>query len=268
MNTVIIRRFLRDRRVSLAVYCVSALAFAWLYVAMFPSLKNQMGSYDEIIKAFPKGMMEAMGISNLNIGNFASFFGAEHLSMVWPLMAIILAISYAGKALAGGIESGTIGLELSQPISRSSLYVSKYLAGLIAVTMFTGITLLGVIPLAQLNAIQVEFDRWVQLTGMAWLFVAAIYSLAYAFSAIFSERSRVYGVTAGILLVMYVARIVASLQDSLDWLRYSSYFYYFEGAKILTEGTISVTGLIVFASTVVAAIILGLLWWNRRDMAV
>lgn len=268
MNLTIIHRYLRDRRVSLVVYCMSALAFAWLYVALFPSLKDQMGSYQEIFKSFPEGMMEAMGISNLNIGDFASYFGAEHLSMVWPLLAIILAISYAGKALAGGVESGTIGLEISQPVSRANLYVSKYVAGVLAMTIFVLVSILGVVPLAQLYDIELELARWMQLTGVAWLFAVAVYSVSYMFSAMFSERSRVYGVTAGILLVMYVARIVASLQDQLDWLRYASYFHYFEGAKILTEGDINTTGLVVFAGTIIVSLLVGMLWWQRRDISV
>jgi ABC-2 type transport system permease protein len=268
MNLVIIRRYLRDRRVSLAVFCFAALAFAWMYVALFPSLKNQMTAYQEIFKSFPSAMMEAMGISDLNIGNFASYFSAEYLSMVWPLLAIIISISYAGKTLAGGVESGTIGLELAQPISRTKLYLSKYLAGLIAITIFTVTTLLGVVPLAGLYDIELEIVHWLQLTGMAWLFVVAIYSLAYMCSAIFSERSRVYGVVAGVLLMMYVARIIASLEDKLDWLRSLSFFHYFEGSKILTEGSLNNAGAMVFAGTIILTIVVGAMWWNRRDLAV
>lgn len=268
MSSTIIRRYMRDRRRSLLVYCFSALAFAWLYVSLFPSLKDQMGSYQEIFKSFPEGMMEAMGISNLNIGDFASYFGAEHLSMVWPLLAIILAISYAGKALAGGVESGTIGLELAQPVSRTRLYFSKYVAGLAAVSIFAVVSLLGVIPLAGLYDIELEVGRWLQLTGFAWLFVMAIYSLAYMFSAIFSEKARVYGAVSAILLVMYVARIVASLQDKFEWVRLVSYFHYFEGAKILTEGSINSAGVVVFGGTIMLAATIGAVWWSRRDVSV
>lgn len=268
MNTIIIRRYLRDRRVSLAVFCFSALAFAWLYVALFPSLKNQMTAYQDIFKSFPSAMMEAMGISDLNIGNFASYFSAEYLSMVWPLLAIILAISCAGKALAGGVESGAIGLELAQPISRVEIYLSKYLAGLIIVTVFTVLTLMGVVPLARFYNIELVTLRWWQLTGAAGLFIVAIYSVAFMCSAIFSERSRVYGVVAGVLLLMYVARIVASLEDQLDWLRYLSFFHYFEGSKILTEGNINNIGMAIFGGTIVLAVVVGAVWWRRRDLAV
>lgn len=268
MSRAVVRRYLRDRRLSLTVYCMSALAFAFLYVALFPSLKDQMGSYEEIFKSFPEGMMEAMGISNLNIGDFASYFGAEQMSMVWPLLAIIMSISYAAKALAGAVETGSIGVEFSQPVSRTELYVSKYAAGLAAMTLFVVVSIMGVVPMAALYDIELEIANWLRLAGISWLFVAAVYSLAFAMAAVFSERSKVYGAMAALLLVMYVARIVASLRENLDWLRNVSFFHFHDGAKVLTEGTVNSAGLWVFAMTAIVAFSVGLVWWQRRDVSV
>lgn len=268
MNWVVAKRYLRDRRLSLVVYCVAALAFAFLYVALFPSLKDQMGSYEEIFKSFPEGMMEAMGVSNLNIGDFASYFGAEQMSMVWPLLAIIMAISYAGKALSGAVENGTIGVELSQPVSRSQLFVSKYVAGVLALTIFVVVSILGVIPMAGLYDIELEISNWLRLAGVSWLFVIAIYSLAYAASAAFSEKAKVYGAVSALILVMYVARIVASLRENLDWLRNVSFFYFHDGAKVLTEGTVNNVGILVFVMSAIVAFVVGLVWWRGRDVSV
>lgn len=268
MNLAIIKRFLHDRRVSLIVYCVAALAFALMYTSLFPSLKSQMGSYDEIMKSFPKGFLEAMGIEQLNIGNFESYFSAEYLSLIWPILAVVISISYAGRALAGSIETGSIGLELSQPISRFELYWSKYVAGVMALTIYTVVSILGVIPMAKLFDASITLEHWLMLTGVAWLFIITVFSLAFAVSAFFSDRSKVYGLVAGTLLLMYVARVIAGLQEKVDWLRLISFFYYYDGPGILAKGTVMRNGLLVFVGVSVVACVLGVLWWQRRDISV
>jgi ABC-2 type transport system permease protein len=268
MNLAIIKRFIHDRRTSLIVYCVAALAFALMYTSLFPSLRSQMSSYDELMKAFPKGFLDAMGIEQLNIGNFESYFSAEYLSMVWPILAVIFSISYAGKALAGGIETGAVGLELAQPVSRLNLYFSKYIAGLVCLTLFTIVTILGVIPMAWLFDASVVVANWLKLTGVAWLFATTVYSLAFSASSFLQDRSRVYGLVAGGLLLMYVARVIAGLQEKVDWLRLGSFFYYYDGPGILAKGAVMRNGLIVFAVVSVASTLLGAWWWNRRDISV
>lgn len=268
MNLVVIRRYLRDRRVTLVVYCIAALAFALMYTSLFPSLKSQMVSYDEILKSFPKGMLEAMGIQQLNMHNFESYFSAEYLSLIWPILAIIFAISQAGRSLAGGVESGSIGLELTQPVSRTQTYISKYLGGVISLTIFTVVTILGVIPIAAIFNADVVVSHWLMLCAMSWLFVISIFSVAYAISAMFSDRAKVYGLIAGLMLLMYVVRVIAGLQEKLDWLRLTSFFYYYDGPGILAKGNVMSNGIGLFVAVIVISTLLGAWWWNRRDISV
>lgn len=265
---VIIRRYLRDRRIALLVYCIAALAFAFMYASLFPSLKSQMVSYDEILKSFPKGMLEAMGIQQLNMHNFESYFSAEYLSLIWPILAVIFAISQAGRSLAGGVESGAIGMELSQPISRTKLFFSKYIGGIINLTIFTLVTILGVIPIAAIFNADVVVGHWMMLCGMSWLFIVAVYSMAFAVSAVFSDRAKVYSIIAGTVLLMYVVRVIAGLQEKVDWLRLASFFYYYDGPGILAKGSIMRSGVGVFLATIVVTTLLGAWWWQRRDISV
>ena len=69
MNTAVIRRFLRDRRVALAVYTVGALLFALMYTSLYPSLKSQMQNYDDILKSFPKGFTDALGVEDISFSS-------------------------------------------------------------------------------------------------------------------------------------------------------------------------------------------------------
>lgn len=268
MNATIIRRYLRNRRVALVVYTVGALLFALMYTSMYPSLKSQMQSYDDILKSFPQGFIDALGVEDLTFSTFASYFSAEYLSLIWPLLAVIMAMSFAGKALAGSVESGTVGLELAQPVSRGQLYFSKYVAGLIALTVFTLVSILGVIPIAAVFGAELEIANWFKVALQSWMFIVALFSVAFAVSAAFSERAKMYGAVAAFVLLMYVARVMSGLLDKVEWLKYVSFFHYYNGPAVLTRGVFTDWSWLVFGVSSLAACFVGYKLWQKRDISV
>lgn len=268
MNWIVVRRFIRDRRVALTVYTIGSLLFALMYTSLYPSLKSQMQSYDEILKSFPKGFTDALGVEDLSFSTFASYFSAEYFSLIWPLLAIIIAISFAGKALAGAVESGAAGLELAQPISRTEIYVSKYFAGVFAMTLFTLISILGVIPIAAIFGAELEVINWFKVCLQSWLFIVSVFTVAFATSAAFAERAKMYGAVATFILLMYVARVMSGLLESIEWLKYFSFFHYYNGPAVLTRGVFPDWSWLVFLITGVIAFTIGLRFWNKRDFAV
>lgn len=268
MNATIIRRFWRDRRVALIAFTAGALLFALMYTSLYPSLKTQMQDYNDILKSFPKVFTDALGVEDMSFASFASYFSAEYLSIIWPLLAIIIAISFAGKALSGAVESGAIGLELSQPISRGDIFASRFVAGLVLITVFTIASILGVVPIVTAFGIEIEVVNWLKVCCQSWLFITTTYSVAFAFSAVFSEKARVYGVVAAGVLLMYIVRVMSSLLDSVEWLKYLSFFHYYNGVEVLTKGEIVSGSWLVFLACSAVAFGAGYLAWQHRDIAV
>jgi ABC-2 type transport system permease protein len=107
-----------------------------------------------------------------------------------------------------------------------------------------------------------------KITILGLFFSLAIYSLALMFSAIYSEKSKVYFWTGGILITMYVANIVSGLVDSMKNLQYLSFFHYFAGDKALVHGELSTLSLAVFGITAIVGLIIGLAVFNKRDISV
>lgn len=267
MKPLFLRTF-RNHRISLLVFSLSGIALLWMYAALFPSLKDQMANYDQIVKAFPETLLKAFGIEQLVFTSYEGFISVENMSFVWPLLAIFMASSFAGRAIAGEIERRTMGLVLAQPISRLKVYGTKYLVGLISMAGFTLTTVLAAIPIAQMYDISVQADRFWLLSGICLLFSLAVLSLAMMFSSFFSERSKVYFATSGLLIAMYVIKIVASLRTNLNWLQNYSFFYYFDPSRALLKGQVSGRALAVFGVTTVVAAVIGAIWFSRRDIPV
>jgi len=263
----IIKRTISDRKTVILIYIIVSLAFLTMYVAMFPSFSDQTEQWEQMIETVPEGMMKAFNLEDYSFARLENFLSGELYTITWPLLLIILAVSTAGAAIANEIEKGTIEIILSQPISRIRFYLSRYIAGMIIIALFVALTIFPAIPLAKIFNISTKGENYLTLSLMAFLFGLAIFSIGYALSAVFSDRGKVYFVTAGLMVLMYVCNIVALLKESFSDLKYLSFFHYFDPVDSLVRNKIDETGIVVFILTIIATFIFGLIYYNRRDIA-
>jgi ABC-2 type transport system permease protein len=261
-------RTIKDRRTTLIIYCVVVVLMMWMYVALFPIMKDQGEKLEEVFKLYPPAFIEAF---NLNIKTFITlegFLSMEQFSLIWPIFAIIIAVSLAGSSLAGEIEKGTMELLLSQPISRIKIFLSKYLAGILIMLIFVIVSIYAVAPIAAVHKIDYPIENFAKFSIIAFMFLLAINGISMFFASLFSQKGKVYFISAGIVVTMYVANIVANIKESLNDLKFLSFFYYYDSAKILIGGNIDNWSYLVFLGIAVIFTVLGAIIFIKRDVAV
>jgi ABC-2 type transport system permease protein len=192
----------------------------------------------------------------------------ENFSIMWPLLVIFMVIAFAGTSLAGEIEKGTMSLTLSRPVSRTTIFVSKYLAGLVAILFFNVISIYFIIPLSRLHNVTYILESYTTISVLGFFFSLAIFSLSSLFSALFSEKSKVYMVMGGIMFSMYIFNVVANLRESWEDFKYFSFFHYFNYNQALFEYEISWESLFVFGITIIVSFVCGILIFKHRDIAI
>lgn len=261
-------RFLKDKWITTLVYSVAGIGFLWMYVAMFPALKEQASEFNDLLSSYPQGFLDAFGISDLSFNSIENFVGIEHFSIVWPLMVIFLMVGLASSSIAREIEKGTIELVLSRPISRLHIFFSRYFAGLAILLLFTLFSIFAIIPLAELHGVDYQLQNFVTIAIMGYLFAWAVYSISIMFSSFFSEKSKVSMAAGGLFILMYVLNLAANLKESLDVLKYGSFFYYFDYNQAIVKNTFSTEGIIVFLCVIVVCTSVALWRFNTRDIAV
>jgi ABC-2 type transport system permease protein len=265
--TLVLRSF-KDRRTSLIIFSIVSIAFLWMYVALFPSFKDQMKQLEELLQAYPKSLMEAFNIDISAYSQIEGFVSSEHFSLIWPIFVIILATATGGGAIAGEIEKGTIEFLLAQPISRLKLFLAKYFAGLIGLIIFVALTIFAIFPIAAIHGIDIKAENFVTFSWIAFLFGWAVFSLAMFFTTLFNSKGKVYFLTAGIIVLMYVAKIVSGLKDNLDKIKYSSFFYYFDSSKLLVHREVDNWAYVIFFGVIIIFTFLGAYIFTKRDVAV
>ena len=256
------------RRWSLISFSVGSIAFLLLYVLIFPSFQHETAKFNELLQSYPKAVLKAFNIENLQFSSIEGYISAEHFSFVWPLLAIFLAISTAGNSIAGEIEKATMAITLSMPIKRAKIYIAKALSGLLSIGGFALVTTLSLIPLSKINNVSLNYNHVLKVSVLATLFALAIYCLAMMFSAIYSEKSKVYFWMGGILVSMYVANIVSGLVNNLKNLEYISMFHYFSADKAIVQGHLSLQSILVFAVLSIISLLIGYAVFIKRDISV
>ena len=261
-------RSLKDKKIFLLSFVLGGIGMAWMYAALFPTIAKMSGSYSEILKSFPEAFLEAFGIGEEMLTGFESYMSSEHFGLVWPIMLIFLIASFAGASISREIEKGTMEILLSLPISRLKIFFGKYLSGIAALCIFVVFSVLAIIPMAEAYNIDYDVSHFLTMSLLGLIFGWAILGLSMLFSAIFSDKSKVYMATGGIMIVMYVIRIVSILSDKFDKLKYFSFFHYYNAPDALSKNSIAPETFIVFISVAVITTILAAVWFSRRDAAV
>jgi ABC-2 type transport system permease protein len=216
-----------------------------------------------IYTSMPDAFLSLFGIpADADIASLA--YGAIYTGYgSLTLAAVVLVLGAA--SIAGEERNGTLGLLLGNPKSRTYVLVSK--AG--ALVLVTG---LGALVLWAVGRVTPEFLD-VSVSGIhveALILAMAVNALFYgalamAIGAWTGSRGLASGVTAGIMVLSFVAAGLLPLIESLDFLAKAFPWYYFSGNDPHLNGVswghlgVLITGIVVFA---VAAVI-GL---NRRDL--
>ncbi|MCK9368395.1 ABC transporter permease [Candidatus Dojkabacteria bacterium] len=253
---------IRNKKSLFITLTIINVVLVLLYVAIWPSLGAQMADLSKLFTTMPEPILKAFNMSaNFNVG-FESLIVSKQFGLVLPILALILTNGLAVNAIAGEIEYGTINLYLSQPISRTNYYCSRYFADLFMIIIFSICSVLVTIPFGRMFNIDINVSHYLVFTLSTILFSWTIFSIGYFASAIFSEGSKVTMITVGVFLVSYVLNVISQLSSSLSNLKYISLMYYFGPATQLVQYSV-----LIFILLITLFSVLGFLIFKNRDIS-
>ena len=176
-----------------------------------------------------------------------------------------IGISAATASTAGEEESGILALTLAYPIERTRWVLPKAAAvaigvGVVSLATFVGL-LAGVavggggVATADLAALAL------QLAFFGWVAGA----LALALAASTGRRALASGGAAAFVLLGFLVNGFAPRSSALDWLKYVSLFYYYEGNDPITNG-VDAADLAVLGVAAIALTALAVVGIRNRDL--
>ncbi len=267
MSWPIVLASLRQRRTSLMWYTIGLASYSWFIVWYYPQFAGNQALLDQIEKMFSKEMLAAFGASGMSFGSIGGFLSVEYLSIFWVLIAGFAVIIFAGKALAGDIEAGTMEVTLTQPVDRFTVAFSRYI-GMVIYAL--AVNLATVVPIGLAAAtydVKLPSGALPLLLGVGMLVTLAIGGFAYALSAFSHGSGRVSGISGGLLGAMWLFDFISNVNKNTEFLGKLTLFHYWKPAPIIDQVTVPGATWAVFGIAAVVLPAIAIWQFMRRDVA-
>ncbi|MGW0176407.1 ABC transporter permease subunit [Rhodococcus sp. NPDC003322] len=254
-----------DQRRSLPAWAVGLVLLVAMYVAIWPSVRDQP-SISDFVEQMPEAMRALFVMSGADMSTPVGYVQVELLSFMGPLLLLLYAIATGAAAVAGEEERRTLGLLLSSPIGRSRIVVEKFAA------MAVGVALLGIVTgvalIAEGRLVDMDLPAGNVAATMVHLsLLALVYgTLATMLGALTGHTMVSRAVPAVAAVLAYVVNGLGPVVSWLEpWQRFSPFFQY-AGHDPLRNG-LSVPAVLVSLGTVAVLLAVALPGFRRRDVA-
>lgn len=229
-------------------------------VASYTTFSGSADQMNQLLDAYPEGMLEAFGITDLaDIENYMS----SQVFLLAPLALAFFPVLTAAGTIAGAEERGTIDVLLGNPIPRWQLVVGSFVS--MALSLLGILAIVG--ALTQITAVLMDVDLAPENTTAAvlnmWPLCLLFGAVAMLCSAVFHRRALAIAIPASLLFAMYLLDTLGRVSEDLEDLQPLSAFYYYGSA---IEDGIDWTHFAGLTLVALALIALAILAFRRRDI--
>lgn len=249
-----------EKRLAIGLWFGATLVSIFGVSMIFPPIRDTMGS---MMGSVPESMKNWFGSAD-TWKTFEGFAGQEIFTQM-AVLIVIMAIVFGSAFLAGDEGNGTLFTLLARPVRRLSVYMQKYMALLVMITLTASAYFFGGVLGGWALGEPVPYEGFLKATFMIWLLGVALGTLAYALGAATGRRN-----LAGLVIGFYafIAYFIASLStatDIVDKLSYGSLFRYADAAQAMVQG-IDWGNVTVLTLTALAALIAAMPIFAKRDL--
>ena len=265
MNLAYFLHLWRANRVRLLIVTAALILWGSLLPIIYDAFGRQFQELmDSGLFPFPRELMQFGG------GDVFSLAGSVALGFIHPFavaLNLVFAVGFAGAAIAGERQRGTLEVLLARPISRRVTYATA----LVATLFFVGITVAG-LSLGTLTGTaltgQVD-DLGPQNLPILWLNAVLLYmafaTVALAASISFDRLTPALGIALAFVLVSYFLEALGSLWPDAAYLQSYSLFHYLDARGALA-GQPDARNFGILGGVIVAAVAYALVVFPRRDL--
>lgn len=253
-----------DQRRSLPAWSVGLALLVAMYVAIWPSVRDQP-SISDFIEQMPKAMQALFVMSGADMSTPVGYVQVELLAFMGPLLLLVYAIATGAAAVAGEEEHRTLDLLLSSPISRGCIFVEKFAAMAFGIALLGSVTGVALVSEGRLADMALPLGN-VAATMVHMSLLALVYGTLAAALGALTGRTVVSRAVPAVAAVL--AYIVNGLGPIVSWLepwQKVSPFYQYAGHDPLRTG-LSLPAVLVSVGTVVLLVAVAFWGFGRRDI--
>jgi len=235
-----------------------------MYSITFPAFKE---SIEEILGTLEGGGFEFFrGFEYMN--SYPGFLAVEGYELFWILILGILIGFISASLISKEIESKTIDLLMSNPVSRKQLVFEKYIG------MIPFILLINVAILVTIYAVTIAIGEEINLGYLSMthlisiIYFLTIASIGLLASVIIDEKMKASIFTTAIIVGMFIFDSISRLVPDYEALGYISLTHYYVPTDIIISGRVDGVGIIVLIAITIVCLIISMIYFERRNIVV
>jgi ABC-2 type transport system permease protein len=256
---------LLDQRRSLLWWSVSLVLMVGMYVAIWPSMRDQP-SMGQFLDQMPEAIRSLFATSGADMSTPVGYLQIELMSFLGPTVVLLYSIGTGVGAIGGEEDRHSMDLLLANPVSRSRVVLDKFAVMAFGTFLLTAVTGLALVLEGRLTNMDLPPGNVAAAMLHLALLGVVFGSLALALSAATGKTGLSRGIPAVVAVVSYIVNALAPLVDWLAPLQKLSPFYQYIGNDPLRDG-VSGGSILVSVATVVVLVALAILGFRRRDVA-
>jgi ABC-2 type transport system permease protein len=256
---------LRSRRGAIIGWGLGLCFFPVVYVGLYPSFADQMGSFQEILDL---PIYQMMGIS---MASFEGYMASTVTNLV-PIILCIYAVINGTGTLAGEDDNGRLELIVALPIPRWQIVTVKAVA--LGVALFLILTIVSAGAALTFVTIESQVETAVTPTDVFFSLLAA-WPLAMAFGMIslflgaFSASRRTAAMLATVIVIAsYLGSNLTSMISSLEAIEKIFLFHFYAATAQALEQGQQAGDMLVLLIVALVAFGLAILFFQWRDITV
>jgi len=236
---------------------------AAMYAGMYPAFKDMMadmnsGIFDQF--AFIPGYQD--------MASYIGFLNIEMYQIFYVLILGIILGFIAASMVSKEIESKTIDVLMSNPVSRKQIIIEKFLGLIPMVLVINFVTMIVIIGTTIIIGENLNFYYLFLTHIISVPYFLSIVSIGILISTIFDEKMKASIITMALVVVMYIFDSIAELIPDYESLGIISMKHYFNPYDALKFGEVDTVGTSILLVVTVVILLAAVFYFDYKDIKI
>ncbi|HEY5527405.1 MAG TPA: ABC transporter permease subunit [Candidatus Anoxymicrobiaceae bacterium] len=247
MNKNVFNKTVFERWRATVIYAVGILGYMLMVTAVYPTYKKMLTEKADLLKNYPKGLLQLFGVKNINASSFTNYITLELLGFIWVIIMVAFVVAFARNMISGELKDGTLELLMSQPVPRWKILTSEGMAMLAGIVGLVVTTVLGVIVFGSAFASSggVNYAGLAAFIPVGICLATAIAGYSVLFTVLIKDPRRVIMASVGLTLYFYLIHFAAGYSKIVDKIDWFGIFHYYDPFTVIERGTVPAKSVLV-----------------------
>lgn len=248
----------------LIIFCLILTMYITIMIGMYdPKLGNALETFS---KSMPE-IMAMVGMSGTPT-TLIEFISTYLYGLIMILFPLVFGIIITLRLIVKKIDNGVMSYLLSNGINRKTVWFTQLIV--IASTMLVLIsycTLLGLLCANIMFPNKLDITAYLSINFGVYILHLSLLSICFMFSCIFNEYHLATLFGAGIPVVFILLQMLANMQGSMEWLKYTTILSLYNPTKLINGNSNGYLMLVGLGFIIIICNYVGMYYFNKKSIS-